>query len=138
MKRQRESACCGFTLLEVLVSTVLLGTVFVAVVGLASQSLRNITRMKSQESALLHAREKMNEVLLLEELVPGTQSGEWRDGYQWQMQISPSAHDAQLQDPTNGLFDIRVVIRWGESGREKAYTVETTVWARRVDPNASK
>jgi type II secretion system protein I len=138
MKRQPKSACCGFTLLEVLVSTVLLGTVFVAVVGVASQSLRNITRMKPQESALLHAREKVNEILLLEELRPGTESGEWSDGYQWQMQISPSAHDAQIQDRTNGLFDIRVVIRWGESGREKAYTVETTAWARRVDPNASK
>ena len=138
MKRQKRSDCRGFTLLEVLVSTTLLATVFVAVVGLASQSLRNITRMKSQESALLHAREKMNEVLLLEELGPGTQSGEWTDGYQWQMQILPSAHNAQLADRTNGLFDIRVVIRWGESGREKAYTVETTAWARRVEPNASK
>jgi len=138
MKRQKRSDCRGFTLLEVLVSTTLLATVFVAVVGLASQSLRNITRMKSQESAQLHAREKMNEVLLLEELGPGTQSGEWRDGYRWQMQISPSAHNAQLADRTNGLFDIRVVIRWGESGREKAYTVETTAWARRVEPNASK
>jgi type II secretion system protein I len=138
MKRQQMSACRGFTLLEVLVSTTLLATVFVAVVGLSAQSLRNITRMKSQESALLHAREKMNEVLLLEELGPGTQSGAWTDGYQWQLQISPSAHDAQLQDRTNGLFDIRVVIRWGELGREKTYTVETTVWARRVEPNANK
>jgi type II secretion system protein I len=138
MKGQKRSACRGFTLLEVLVSTALLATVFVAVVGIASQSLRNITRMKSQESALLHAREKMNEVLLLEELGPATQSGEWTDGYQWQMQILPSVHNAQLADRTNGLFDIRVVIRWGESGREKAYTVETTAWARRVEPNASK
>jgi len=138
MKRQKKSTCRGFTLLEVLVSTALLATVFVAVVGLASQSLRNITRMKPQESALLHAREKMNEVLLLEELGPGTQSGEWRDGYRWQMQISPSSYNAQLQDRTNGLFDIRIVIRWGESEREKAYTVETTAWARRVEPNASR
>ena len=138
MKRHPKSACRGFTLLEVLVSTVLLATVFVAVVGLASQSLRNITRMKSQESALLHAREKMNEVLLLEELGPSSQTGEWRDGYRWQMQISPSAYNEQLQAGTNGLFDIRVVIRWGELQREKAYTVETTAWARKVDPNASK
>jgi len=138
VKLHRKSACRGFTLLEVLVSTALLATVFVAVVGLASQSLRNITRMKSQESALLHAREKMNEVLLLEALGPSSQTGEWRDGYRWQMQISPSAYNDQLQDATNGLFDIRVVIGWGESGREKAYTVETTAWARKVDLNASK
>lgn len=138
MRRRRKSGCSGFTLLEVLVSTVLLGTVFVAVVGLASQSLRNITRMKSQESALLHAREKMNEVLLLEELEPVTQSGEWSDGYQWQMQISLSTRDSLLPDRRYGLFDIRVVIRWGELGREKTYTVLTTQWARRVNPHASK
>ena len=138
MKRRKKSDCRGFTLLEVLVSTTLLATVFVAVVGLATQSLRNITRMKSQESALLHAREKMNEVLLQEELGPGTQSGEWADGYRWQIEISPSAHNAQLPDQRNGLFDIRIVIRWGESEREKAYTVETTAWARGVEPNAPR
>ena len=138
MTRRKKSNCRGFTLLEVLVSTALLATVFVAVVGLASQSLRNITRMKSQESALLHAREKMNEVLLLEELAPGTQSGQWPDGYRWQIEISPNAHNDQLPDRRNGLFDVRMVIRWGESEREKAYTVETTAWARRVEPNATR
>ena len=138
MKRRKKSNCRGFTLLEVLVSTALLATVFVAVVGVASQSLRNITRMKSQESALLHAREKMNEVLLLEELGPGTQSGEWPDGYRWQIEISPSAHNDQLADRRNGLFDVRMVIRWGEPEREKTYTVETTAWARRVEPNATR
>src|SRR5271169_1528703 len=138
MKRQKRSACCGFTLLEVVVSTALLATVFVAVVGLASQSLRNITRMKPQESALLHAREKMNEVLLLEELAPGTQTGAWTDGYRWQMQISPSAYNSSLKDGKNELFDIRLVIRWGELEREKVYAVETTAWARTVDANANK
>ena len=138
MKRRRKSKCCGFTLLEVMVSTVLLGTVFVAVTGLASQSSRNIIRMKSQESALLHAREKMNEVLLLEELGPGTKSGEWRDGYRWEMQLLLNARNSQLQDRTYGLFDIRIIIRWGEPGREKTYVVETTEWARIVNPDANK
>jgi len=121
-----------------MVSTVLLGTVFVAVTGLASQSSRNIIRMKSQESALLHAREKMNEVLLLEELGPGTKSGEWRDGYRWEMQLLLNARNSQLQDRTYGLFDIRIIIRWGEPGREKTYVVETTEWARIVNPDANK
>ena len=138
MKRRKKSGCSGFTLLEVLVSTTLLATVFVAVTGLAAQSLRNITRMKSQESALLHAREKMNEVLLQEELEPGTRSGEWADGYRWQIEISPSAHNDQLPDRRNGLFDVRIVIRWGESEREKAYTVETTAWARGAEPSATR
>jgi prepilin-type N-terminal cleavage/methylation domain-containing protein len=138
MKRRISSPSSGFTLLEVLVSTVLLGTVVVAMLGLSSQSLRNIARMKPQEAALLHAREKMNEILLREELEPIVQSGRWNDGAAWQVQISPSGRDAQLQDQTFSLFQIRLIVSWMDADKTKTYTVETTEWARRVVPNASK
>jgi prepilin-type N-terminal cleavage/methylation domain-containing protein len=138
MMRPNSSATHGFTLLEVLVSTILLGTVFVAVVGLTSQSLRNIDRMQPQERALLHAREKMNESLLLEELTPTTRSGHWDDGYQWQLEISSSERDSELKHPTHGLFRIRVVIGWEGEGKIKTYAVQTTQWARRVTQNANK
>jgi general secretion pathway protein I len=137
MKRFNASAAAqGFTLLEVLVSTAILASVFVAVAGLASQSLRNIGRMNPQACALLHAREKMSEMLLLEELAPGERSGQWQDGYQWQVQVSPDARDAQFQDPASGLFRLRVVIRWTEQDRTKTYTVETIQWAKKAGQNA--
>jgi hypothetical protein len=94
--------------------------------------------MKSQEAALLHAREKMNEILLREELEPVVQSGRWNDGAEWQVQISPSGRDAQLQDQTFSLFQIRLIISWTDADKTKTYTVETTEWARRVVPNVNK
>jgi len=134
----RSSTMHGFTLLEVLVSTVLLGTVFVAIMGLTAQSLRNINRMAPHEKALLHAREKMNQILLLEELGPGEQAGQWDDGYQWHVQIWRNDRDTQMSDATYGLFHIRVVIIWSESDKPKTYTIETTQWARKVTQNANR
>jgi type II secretion system protein I len=138
MSRIRSSAARGFTLLEVLVSTVLLGTVFVAVMGLTAQSLRNINRMEPHEKALWHAREKMNQVLLLEELGPTEQAGRWDDGYQWHVQVWRNDRDTQMNDATYGLFHIRVVIVWAEQAKPKTYAIETTQWARKVIPNANQ
>jgi len=138
MKQGDRLTMRGFTLLEVLVSTVLLGTVFVAVVGLTSQSLRNIERMQPHERALVHAREVMNEFLLFEELEPATQSGRWDDGYQWRVDVSPDERGAAVNDPTHGLFRIRVTIGWDSNGRAKTYSLETTQWAHKANPNAKK
>jgi len=138
MRQIRSSAVRGFTLLEVLVSTVLLGTVFVAVMGLSAQSLRNINRMEPHEKALWHAREKMNQILLLEELAPAEQAGQWDDGYQWHIQVWRNDRDTQMSDATYGLFHIRLVIAWGEQTKPKRYAIETTQWARKVIPNANR
>lgn len=137
MKLRRSTNMSGFTLLEVLVSTVLFSSVFVAVVALSSQSLRNLERMHPHELALSHAREKMNQVLLLEELTPGISSGSWNDGYRWEVQISPNTYGPPKASLGYGLFDVRVAISWGDAPADKAYVLETTQWARKVVPNAS-
>jgi len=137
MKRQRPARMRGFTLLEVLVSTVLLASVFVAVMALCSQSLHNFSQIEPHKVALAHAREKMNELLMLEELKPGTSAGSWDDGYRWRASIASSAPDAKSSSPGYGLFDIRVVISWGNLSAEKSYAVETTQWAKKATPDAN-
>ena len=137
MKPRRSSNMSGFTLLEVLISTVLLASVYVAVVALSSQSLRNLTRMQPHEMAMSHAREKMNQVLLLEELLPGTSAGTWQDGYRWEVRISPNVYSPKPAPNSFGLFDVRVAIFWGDAPTGKSYVLETTQWAKRVNPNAS-
>ena len=127
----------GFTLVEVLVSTALLASVFVAVVSLSAQSLRNLLRLEPHEIALMHARERMNQFLLLEELQPGKSSGSWNDGYRWAAQISQNAIDARASDGDYQLLDIHVGIFWGNRPDEKSYILETTQWAKMVKQNAS-
>lgn len=136
--RARSHRANGFTLLEVLVSTVLLSSVFVAVVALTSQSLRNVNRMQPHTLALNHAREKMNELLLAEQLAPGAYSGSWNDGYRWEVQVSSNSYSTQSDANAYGLFDIRVAIYWGELASEKSYILETTQWAKKVPTNANR
>ena len=68
MKVGRTQAEKGFTLLEVLLATVVLAGAFVAVMSLLSQSLGTVARLEPHQRALLHAREKMSEILLRQEL----------------------------------------------------------------------
>lgn len=145
MKRPTRQS--GFTLLEVLIASVLIGSVFVAVVSLMSQSLRNIERMKPHEVAMLHAREVMNGQLLRDEMLPESLSGEWSDGYRWRVDIAPldfvalgkstaapqpvapndSASEAKPGSKT--LFRVRVAVAWGERNRSQSYQLETMQWA---------
>jgi type II secretion system protein I len=138
MRRPISQLSPGFTLLEVLIATLLVGTVFVAVVGLLSQSLRNVDRMKPHERALLHAQEKMSEVLLREELEPGMVSGEWEDGYRWQVRITSSQPNPALQNASFDLFQVHVQISWDQRETPKAYSVQTVQWARRVSQSAAR
>ncbi len=139
MNRSASRSTHGFTLLEVLIASVVMGTVFVAVMGLLSTSLRNINRMKPHEIALAHAQEKMNEVLILEALAPGTTSGAWGDGYRWQVEVenAPILLDSQAaSEPKSNdayrLFRLRVEILWGNEDMPKAYEIQTLQWAKKV------
>jgi general secretion pathway protein I len=153
--RKRQS---GFTLLEVLIAAVLIGSVFVAVVSLMSQSLRNIDRMRPHELAILHAREKMNEELLRPELQPESLSGQWADGYRWRVEIAPldfvaagkttapaepitranvNANEApQVQPGSNTLFQVKVRVFWGDQSNVRTYDLQTMQWAKWTMPQS--
>ena len=146
MTRHRQS---GFTLLEVLIAAVLIGSVFVAVTSLMSQSLRNIDRMRPHEIAMMHAREKMNEELLRDELAPESTAGQWADGYRWSVEITPldfqevgqSTAAPQPVVPSvrkpnvtaapgsNTLFRVRVHVAWGDRVDARTYDLDTMQWA---------
>ncbi len=146
MRAARRTPQRGFTLLEVLIASVLMGSVFVAVVGLMSQSLRSIDRMRPHELALLHAREKMNEMLTSDQLQPEHTTGQWPDGYWWDVVITPStmsmaSSTAQAsQGPAvnqpgaqlggYALFDVRVRVAWGDAQNPRTYMLQTTQWAQ--------
>jgi hypothetical protein len=104
-----------------------------------SQSLRNIARITPHETALLHAKEKMNEELLRAELGPEIATGRWDDGYRWRVEIAPYAMSAApltgaaVQLPAAGtpaLFTIRLQVAWGDPQQPRTYEVATTQWAR--------
>src|ERR1700684_990777 len=54
----------GFTLLEVLVATVIMGIAVAGLIGVLSQSVKNASRLGDYDRAAMLARTKMNDLLL--------------------------------------------------------------------------
>ena len=61
--RESRSGLRGFTLLEALVATAVLGAAVAALLGLLSVSLRNAARIEAPEQALLLGQSKLNELI---------------------------------------------------------------------------
>jgi len=60
----RSSSRAGFTLLEVLVATVIMGVAVTALIIGLSQSVKNATRLADYDRAVMLARTKMSDLLL--------------------------------------------------------------------------
>ena len=86
----------GFTLLEVLVATVIMGIAVAGLIAGLSQSVRNASRLGDYDRAAMLARTRMNE-LLLDPTLPltGTLSGEFDKEESggvasgWQVSVKP-------------------------------------------------
>jgi type II secretion system protein I len=96
-RTNRDPRQNGFTLLEVLVATMILGTAVAALFSLLSGSLSNARRLQAPEQALLLARSQLNELLTsgdqgravapplpLDEKI----KGRWNDQFRWEAQAT--------------------------------------------------
>ncbi len=80
----------GFTLLEVLVATAIMGVAVAGILGALSTSIRNASRLTQVDRASLLAQQKMDE-LLVEQSLPRKQQllGQWDTNTGWQAQVIP-------------------------------------------------
>jgi prepilin-type N-terminal cleavage/methylation domain-containing protein len=95
-QRQIGKAEQGFTLLEVLVATVIMGIAVAGLIAGLSQSAKNASRLSDYDRAAMLARGRMNELLLdanlpfegnIEGLFTGDQSGAIPTG--WRATLKP-------------------------------------------------
>ena len=91
-----KTARGGFTLLEVLVATVIMGVAVTALISALSQSVKNADHLKAYDRASMLARARMNDLLLdpelpfdgsLEGTFPPDQSGGIPSG--WKASLRP-------------------------------------------------
>ncbi|MBI1911053.1 MAG: prepilin-type N-terminal cleavage/methylation domain-containing protein [Deltaproteobacteria bacterium] len=76
----------GFTLIEVLASVAILGLGIIAVTRLFSGSLGLAKASSDSTSKVLFAKDKMNQVLLEDNIKEGTSSGA-SEGFSWVMAV---------------------------------------------------
>jgi general secretion pathway protein I len=117
----------GFTLIETLVAMMLLAISFVVIMQLFSGGLKSSRVTTDYNYGIFHAREKMEEILLAGNLVPGTVSGEFDDGYEWSTTVvipPPEEGSAEARIPVASA-DVSVDVRWRAGGQEKRFGLNT-------------
>ena len=129
--RRKAKRQAGFTLLEALVATVIMGIAVAGILSAISQSTRNAMHLTEYDRATLLARQKMDE-LLVDLKVPRKVpfSGLWRPEQAggvtagWNARVSPfeAAPDA---GPGNWVVDrVELEVWWMDGARRRVIQLE--------------
>ena len=124
----------GFTLIEVLVAFMILAISLVVVMQLFSGSLKAGAVSADYFYGIFHAQEKMEEILVQNEIFSGPRSGEFDDGYQWEAKIEeiPLELEDGTEMPVVG-YKILLTVKWQKGGRQRQFGLETVRLGKRPD-----
>jgi type II secretion system protein I len=127
----------GFTLLEILVATAILGTSIATLFGLLSGSLNSMQRLRGPSEALMLAESQMNE-LLTTGIDSGNdgldlirldekREGRWNDQYRWEAMATRFHPPEQIAPGQTIMVRFVVDVFWksGPDRPEKKLSLET-------------
>lgn len=103
----------------------------IAAVAVASESgLTGTTLTQRYQEATRRAQTRLAEIGVLGPLIPGEQTGDDGDGFEWHSRIAPPV----LQPAANGvpipaLYDVEVDISWQQGGRSYRVELDTQRFA---------
>jgi general secretion pathway protein I len=126
----------GFSLLEVLVATVIMGVAVTGLIVGLSQSVKNAARLADYDRAAMLARTKMND-LLLDVSLPfdGTVEGKFDDMHGWRAALRPFDNPAGAGPGSRILQQVALEIWWQpETGTRR--TLELTGYRKTTIPGA--
>ena len=121
----------GFTLLEMLVATTIMGIAVVSLLAAISTSMRNAARLTDYDRAALLARSKMDELLLAPRLplnvelagafdptLLGGQEGGWR------ARVTPFEMPPQRMAGVPALERVQLLIWWQAGDRQRTFGLD--------------
>ena len=128
MKRSQQS---GFTLLEALVATMIMGIAVAGIMNALAASSRNVTRLTQADRAVILARTKMDE-LLVDDRLPrkvfldgrftAAEAGAMDAG--WRTRVTPFESAPGVGD-LNFLIDrIELEIWWMDGATRRSFSLE--------------
>jgi general secretion pathway protein I len=109
----------GFTLVEVIVAIAILGISLVLIMQLFSGGLR-VSRVSCDYTrAVVHAKDKMEELIA----APVQGSGEFEDGFRWEAEVEPYK---ELEEIGSNLLKIKVKVSWSDTQkRDRSVELES-------------
>lgn len=140
----KETNKQGFTLVETLVSIMIMAISLAIILQLFSGGLNAGRVSEGYTRGIFYAQEKMEEILLEKKLSNVTLSGEFQDGYSWTAiieyqgvgeEFEPS--EDVLQKPALDLFKVSVDVKWQDGNKEKHFDISTLTiaeWIENTEP----
>ena len=117
IKRQR-----GFTVLEIMVSLIIISIAVVSVIQLTSMNLRNLSKSGDQVNALLAANSKMRRILEMDKM----EAKSWREadeqGYTYEISIN-DIQDKRTENLPVKLEEIILTLHYMTAHKEKILTL---------------
>jgi prepilin-type N-terminal cleavage/methylation domain-containing protein len=114
----------GFTLIEVVVATAILGIAIAVILQLFSANLRAISLSGDYVSAAMKAEARMKEILSDEKISEKSFSEATDDGYRIDVLISDALKD-RTENLQVKLLEIDLTIRWLKETKERSLTMRT-------------
>jgi len=133
-KRKSATNQRGFTLMEILVAVMILAISVVVILQLFSGGLKSSRLSGDYTLAIFHAREKMDEILLQDEMTDEVLEGEFDDGYEWRVNVKYIEPDEEdKRSPVVDSFNIDVNINWFYGNKKKDFKVSTIKIAKKIE-----
>lgn len=113
----------GFTLLEVMLAVVIVGTAFVACLSLANQCIHSQSRVEHITIATMLAKHKMSELEAQARTGIATdseRSGTYEEPYSlyaWEVEYLPT--------PLEGIEQVSVSVRWGDEAQNDEVVIDS-------------
>jgi prepilin-type N-terminal cleavage/methylation domain-containing protein len=126
MRQQR-----GFTLLEALVATMIMGVAVAGILDALAASSRNVARLTQADRAVLLARTKMDELLVddglprktfLDGQFTAAQAGAMNAG--WRARVTPIESAPQATDLNWVIDRIELEIWWMDGATRRSFSLE--------------
>lgn len=121
----------GFTLLEVLVATVIMAVAITGLMSAISTSLRSAARLTDYDRAVMLGRQKMDELLIAVKLPKMTPfEGTWDEAntgglpIAWRARLTPFEVPPNPGPGTQYLERIQLEIFWTNQDRQRSFTLE--------------
>jgi prepilin-type N-terminal cleavage/methylation domain-containing protein len=121
----------GFTLLEVMVATLVMGIAVVGVMSAISTSVHHVSRLTEYDRAVILARQKMDELLLARNGQPTVPpDGQWEPAQTgmipmgWHAVITPFEMPPSARPPVMILERVQLEIWWMNFGERKTFRLE--------------
>ena len=116
----------GFTLIETLVAFMILAISLVVVMQLFSGGLKSNKLSSDYLYGIFHAEEKMEELLLAENILSENLSGDFGDGYSWQASVDLIESEDETDKPMpSAAYDITLDVSWRNGIRDKHFKIKT-------------